>query len=132
MIYTCLSVRQPWASLIIYGFKDIENRTWETMHRGPLLIHASAKWDGGSALQAARAMSPVPVPDRNHPCYQFGGFIGIVDLVGFPEDAVLSPWADPYQYQWKLANPRPIKFIPWKGQLGLFKADVEIVEAPHA
>ena len=36
-----LSVRQPWAWLIVNGHKDIENRTWATRHRGPFLIHAS-------------------------------------------------------------------------------------------
>jgi hypothetical protein len=25
-----LTVRQPWASLIIAGIKDVENRTWRT------------------------------------------------------------------------------------------------------
>ena len=35
-----LSVRQPWAWLLFNG-KDIENRTWRTSYRGPLLIHAS-------------------------------------------------------------------------------------------
>jgi len=39
---TCLSVRQPWAWLIVNGHKDVENRTWSTQHRGDILIHASA------------------------------------------------------------------------------------------
>lgn len=38
-----LSVRQPWARLLVNGEKDIENRTFRTSHRGLLLIHASAK-----------------------------------------------------------------------------------------
>ena len=37
-----LSVRQPWASLLVRGVKDIENRTWSTTYRGPVLIHACA------------------------------------------------------------------------------------------
>ena len=40
-----LSIKQPYASLIAEGFKDIENRTWKTNHRGKLLIHASATYD---------------------------------------------------------------------------------------
>jgi hypothetical protein len=35
-----LSVRQPWASLIVNGFKDVENRTWPTRYRGRILVHA--------------------------------------------------------------------------------------------
>lgn len=40
-----LSIKQPWASLIANGIKDIENRTWKTKFRGRIYIHASAKWD---------------------------------------------------------------------------------------
>ena len=36
-----LSIRQPWASLIMYGYKTIEFRTWKTSYRGKFLIHAS-------------------------------------------------------------------------------------------
>ncbi len=38
----CLSVRNPWASLIVTGLKGIENRTWTTSHRGRIAIHASS------------------------------------------------------------------------------------------
>ena len=31
-------VRQPWAWLIVHGYKDIENRSWRTRYRGTLLI----------------------------------------------------------------------------------------------
>ena len=41
-----LSVRQPWAWLIVNGVKDIENRLWRTHHRGPSLIHASLSAGG--------------------------------------------------------------------------------------
>jgi hypothetical protein len=40
-----LAVRQPWAWLIVNGFKDIENRSRRIHHRGPLLIHASLSRD---------------------------------------------------------------------------------------
>ena len=36
-----LSIRQPWATLILHGQKDIENRSWATRQRGQVLIHAS-------------------------------------------------------------------------------------------
>lgn len=36
-----LSVKQPWATLLLEGVKSIESRTWATRYRGPLLIHAS-------------------------------------------------------------------------------------------
>lgn len=36
-----LSVRQPWASLLVCGLKDIENRTWAPNFRGRIMIYAS-------------------------------------------------------------------------------------------
>src|SRR6516165_9385512 len=39
-----LSVRQPFAHLIVTGIKRIENRFWATPYRGPLLIHAASRW----------------------------------------------------------------------------------------
>lgn len=36
-----LTVKQPWASLIAHGIKNIENRTWKTPFRGRISIHAS-------------------------------------------------------------------------------------------
>ncbi len=36
-----LSIRQPWASLIVYGYKKYEFRSWKTKYRGEFLIHAS-------------------------------------------------------------------------------------------
>jgi len=39
----CLSMHQPWASLLVYGFKRAEGRAWKTDHRGRLWIHAAGK-----------------------------------------------------------------------------------------
>jgi hypothetical protein len=36
-----LSVKQPWAALLVAGVKTVEVRTWATRRRGPVLIHAS-------------------------------------------------------------------------------------------
>lgn len=40
MIIRALSIRQPWADLILHGPKDVENRSWNTTYRGPFWIHA--------------------------------------------------------------------------------------------
>ena len=39
----CLSLHQPWASLLVMGIKRHEGRTWYTQHRGRLWIHAGSK-----------------------------------------------------------------------------------------
>jgi hypothetical protein len=36
-----LSIRQPWASLIVAGYKDIENRSWRTSYRGSHRVKSS-------------------------------------------------------------------------------------------
>lgn len=43
----CLSLTQPYATLIAIGAKRIETRSWKTDHRGELAIHAAKgfpKW----------------------------------------------------------------------------------------
>nr|XP_046204908.1 activating signal cointegrator 1 isoform X2 [Oncorhynchus gorbuscha]XP_046204909.1 activating signal cointegrator 1 isoform X2 [Oncorhynchus gorbuscha]XP_046204911.1 activating signal cointegrator 1 isoform X2 [Oncorhynchus gorbuscha]XP_046204912.1 activating signal cointegrator 1 isoform X2 [Oncorhynchus gorbuscha] len=39
----CLSMHQPWASLLVKGIKRVEGRSWYTSHRGLLWIAAAAK-----------------------------------------------------------------------------------------
>jgi len=41
----CLSIKQPFAELIVSGKKTIELRTWNTKFRGEFLMHASQKLD---------------------------------------------------------------------------------------
>lgn len=36
----CLTIKQPWASLIVNGYKKYEFRSWKTKYRGKILIHA--------------------------------------------------------------------------------------------
>jgi hypothetical protein len=39
MKYKALTLTPPWGTLIAIGAKHIETRSWETLCRGPLLIH---------------------------------------------------------------------------------------------
>lgn len=36
-----ITLWQPWATLVAYGAKTIETRSWHTHYRGPLVIHAA-------------------------------------------------------------------------------------------
>ena len=40
-----LTIKEPWASLIINGYKTYEFRSWKTSYRGKILIHASNSYD---------------------------------------------------------------------------------------
>jgi hypothetical protein len=37
----CITLCQPWASLVALGAKRMDTRSWRTWYRGPLLIHAA-------------------------------------------------------------------------------------------
>ena len=117
-----LSIWQPWAWMVLHGGKDVENRSWPTYYRGPLLIHASLHV--GKALYEALCCdaaqcSGIPTTRfRAEGLESRGGLVGIVDLV----DVVATlenryfqgPWG------WILANPRPIVFTRWRGRQRLF------------
>lgn len=40
-----ITIRQPWASLIAFGDKIYETRSWSTKYRGPVAIHAGKNLD---------------------------------------------------------------------------------------
>jgi hypothetical protein len=119
-----LSIRQPWADLILRAGKDIENRSWSTRVRGRILIHAAqgmrlGDWREATAF-AQRAVPGLPDSLIEEPqALARGGIIGsveIVDCVAHSE----SPW---YMGQigFVLRDPRPLPFTPWKGRLGFFE-----------
>lgn len=120
-----LTVRQPWASAIVQGWKDIENRTWETRYRGPLLIHAAAAPPDPADLAPVETMLGRPLNReeraeimRRSGAGSCGGIVGIVDLVDVVT-AHPSPWfVGPVG--WVLRNPRPLPFRPCRGRLGLW------------
>jgi hypothetical protein len=108
-----LSVRQPFAWLIVNGFKPIENRTWRTSYRGPLLIHASQRMDAAD-IDRIEAEAGIVIGAK---LYR-GGIVGRVTLVDIVESS-RSPWFTG-PYGWVLESPRLLRFRPCRGQLGLF------------
>lgn len=117
-----LSIRQPWAWLIVNGHKDIENRSWATKFRGPVLIHASKGMTRDDYL--ACEIFCADIPGVKLPAYedlQRGGIVGQVEIV----DCVTShpsPWfVGPVGIV--MANARPRPFHPCKGALGFFKVE---------
>jgi hypothetical protein len=109
-----LTVRQPWAWLIIHGGKDVENRSWDPKWTGTLVIHAG-KTIVEEPIELAEAGQPgfaLPNPMPR------GVILGTVELVGVVTDST-SSWAEKGQFHWLLRNPRPCPQIPWRGALGL-------------
>jgi hypothetical protein len=110
-----LSIRQPWAWLIVNGYKDIENRSWSTTYRGLLLIHASSKKPSADLLSDVKRDFRIKIPER----YELGGIAGIAELVDCVR-ASRSRWMSG-PIGWKLTNARPLPFLPVRGKLGLFR-----------
>jgi hypothetical protein len=110
-----LSIRQPWIDLILRGEKDVENRSWSTRHRGPLLLHASR------TVEVARA--------REYGLSDFvtGHILGIVEVLDCTKE-VRSQWHIPGYYGWYLATPRRFTVpIPYRAQVGLFHVGDEVL-----
>jgi ASCH domain. len=112
-----LSIRQPFAWLVVNGIKDIENRSRRTHYRGPILIHASTNKSALNAdnMELCQARSGLRLPEE----YDVGGVIGVVEIV----DCVRrhsSPWKHGPSWGWVLANARPLKFRECKGAVGFF------------
>ena len=124
----CISIRQPWAWLIIHGGKDIENRTWPSNHRGPLLIHASkgmtrSEYEDAKAFAMSRVGFRKEFPKMED--LVRGAIIGKVEMVNCASDC-LSEWRSPGQYGFVLRNPEPIEPIPYRGTLGIFNISLEL------
>jgi hypothetical protein len=119
-----LSIRQPWAWLILNGGKDIENRDWPTKYRGRILVHAakgmsSDEW--GHAWDFAQGSGAGPKAlerDLTFHTIERGGIVGSVEIVDCVTDSD-SRWFVG-KYGFVLRDPQPLPFTPWRGQLGFF------------
>ncbi len=112
-----LSIRQPWAWLIVHGYKDVENRTWATSYRGPLLVHAGLALDPGYDRAAALARDlGIDLPAAAD--LPRGAIVGRVDVVGCVRWHPSRWFEGPYAFV--LANAAAIDPIPMRGMLGLF------------
>jgi hypothetical protein len=123
---TALSIRQPWAWLIIHAGKDIENRRWATRFRGPVLIHASKAWGKEEKSDRLGVMQRfgIQIPES----LELGGIVGQVELVDCVDYSQSRWFCGPYGFQ--LANPIALPFRPFKGALGFFKVDDQPAPQP--
>lgn len=122
-----LSVRQPWAWAIARGHKPVENRSWTTAYRGPLLIHASMRIDL-DACESPLIRDAGWHPDD--PVAAIGAIIAVVDLMTICSATVADPsstcpcgrWSQPGRHHWHVAGPRvPPRPILALGRLGLWE-----------
>lgn len=110
-----ISIKEPWASMILSRKKTIETRTWKTKYRGDILLCASKSPDtilSGKAFAIAKIIDCLPMvkDDEKYACCE------------------LYPKAN----SWFLTNIRKIQPFPVKGQLGLFEVDDELIKGKES
>lgn len=122
-----LSIKQPWAWLIVAGYKDIENRNWPTKFRGRIYVHVGKRFDNlGLAWLIDKGMAPIDALLLHSNRIPRGAIIGEVDIVDCVEHSK-SPWfVGPYGFV--LANPTLYdQAIPSKGRLGFFDPKIYFI-----
>ncbi len=121
-----LSVQQPFAFEIMIGFKTIEVRSWDTLHRGDLLICSTKK--------PAFSKDVMEEVEDEYGCsFLYGQAVCLVRLADVrpmrkgDEGRALLGEIDPDSYSWILEDARPVVPFPVKGQQGLFEVDEALV-----
>ena len=118
-----LSIRQPWAELILSGKKAYELRSWRTPVRGRIWIHAARRVERDFLPSSELA-------DANLVLGALVGTVEIVDCVPFTSliavemqnaGAFFGDATAAEGFAWRLASPRRLsRPIPYRGTLGLF------------
>ena len=129
IIVKALSVREPWATLLVYRYKTIECRTWSVKYRGPLCICASGamnRKDKGNSAYFRDAFPAMPPVTPGHA-------LGVVTLTDcrpmkVTESVFSLVYHDPTTIGWFVENAYRFRNpFPVKGRLGLF--DIELTDA---
>lgn len=132
-----LSLKQPWAALLVAGRKTIEVRKWNTGYRGELLIHAARVDDERSEAWAHVYESVRPLAELRR------GVIGVAVLAevrayggfdAFEKDRQRhlneTDWYEAGMYGFRFERCRVVPFVGVPGYVRLFEIDVEIADAP--
>lgn len=114
------SIQQPWAWLIVNGYKPLENRSWWTRERGPVLIHAGKKIDTEGLAWVRETFPQVPLPHT----YETGGIVGSANLTNCVAESTSRWFFGKYGFVFDDAKPLP--FVPLRGQLGFFDVEMPV------
>jgi len=131
MIVKTLSLRQPWAWLVVDGVKTVENRKWKTKFKLPLpfLIHAALAMTPEEFDFAEKWCGLSLPPDPAF--YIRGGIIGaalITEIVP-PGSTDGGIWHMKEQYGYKLEGIMALPFRPLRGALNFFDVEASPEEA---
>lgn len=124
-----LTIKQPWATLIMQKDKRFEFRSWQTKYRGDLLIHA------GKGIDKEAMKRLVKYIPKNLPTGKILGKVTLVDCVKItPEfkQRLLKENKDIYidssfkeNYGWQMEDVQVFdEPIDAKGKLNLWEYDI--------
>lgn len=124
----CLSLTQPYATLMALGLKKVETRSWSTSYRGPLAIHAAKRFP----LKEQAFAKEQGLRVRNLPLGAIIATLELEDVLetlaavgGLTQQERLYGNYEAGRFAWftdkVVALPTP---IPWRGSLGIFNVDV--------
>ena len=133
-----LSIRQPWAWLIVHGYKTLENRTWklpEAMIGQRIVVHAGLKM--GPGLDKVWIMDRLSAYGRNmfiHAentgSFHLGALVGEVEIVRRFVARIDPPspkwYMGPEAFWLHAARPYETP-IPYPGHLGFFDIPEEVL-----
>jgi hypothetical protein len=128
-----LTVKQPWAWAIAAGYKTIENRATNWSYRGPLAIHAGARYSRrGWASPLIQAAQRASTPEVAKLADIRGAIIAVTQLTDVhPDTGCCRPWGESaYRdadgrtrtqlVHLVLADIAPVTPIDCPGKLGLW------------
>ena len=121
-----LSIRQPWAWLVVTGEKNVENRGWSSNYRGPLYIHAAQSFDDAGYKWVRKHFLRLKIPTPK--AYTLGAIIGRVNMVACADSSLVcnSTWfTGPYGFIFQDAVKFDVPII-CRGRLGFFEVDVNV------
>ncbi|XP_039246041.1 activating signal cointegrator 1 isoform X1 [Pipra filicauda] len=131
----CLSMHQPWASLLVRGIKRVEGRTWYTSHRGRLWIAATAKRPSPQEISELEATYRMLLQkDVEFPSdYPSGCLLGCVDVTDcLSQEQFQEQYPDlsqesgsPFVFICTDPQEMVVKF-PIKGKHKIWKLDAKI------
>jgi hypothetical protein len=127
-----ISVKQPWAALLVAGHKTIEVRRWPTRRCGPVLIHAARIAD-----ERPQGWARINTPELEAAAALRGGIVGAAEITAcrtyesaaaFAADAPLHlnapDWFAPLRlFGFVLQDARAVTFYPYVGRTMFFTVD---------
>ncbi|XP_066164550.1 uncharacterized protein [Oryza sativa Japonica Group] len=141
----CLTMHQPWASLLVHGIKRVEGRSWPSpLTAGRLWIHAASKVPEADTIKAMEefyreiyaldGITNITFPHH----YPVSRLLGCVEVVGCVTSQELASWEHVPQsvrlealtdFCWLCENPQKL-VVPFdmRGYQGVYNLERRIYE----